>query len=189
MLRSSATANDNKVKRNVMANTRTGIPITRGLLRSGAGSECVAGSECINVASTVAAHTALVVGRECAPDSLNVQVLHVQRVVFDKLSAGFDVFAHQGSEDGFTLGDVFESNLQEGTTLGIHGRFPELLGGHFSEAFVALDDVLFAAFVQDVIEELAGGVLLDYLRIFHSARSGLAGSLLGLLGFFGFRGT
>src|SRR5208337_370254 len=107
MLSSSATANDNKVKRNVMANTRTGIPLTRGFLRSGVVSECVAGSECINVASTAVTHTAFVVGWECAPDSLDVQVLHVQRVVFDKLAAGFDVFAHQGSEDGFALGDVF----------------------------------------------------------------------------------
>jgi hypothetical protein len=38
---------------------------------------------------------------------LDVQVLYVERVVFDKLSARFDVFAHQCREDGFALGDVF----------------------------------------------------------------------------------
>src|SRR6266851_8739692 len=113
---------------------------------------------------------------------LNVQVLHVQRVVFDEFSAGFYVFAQQGGEDGLALGYVFEPYLQEGAALGIHGGFPELLGGHFSEAFVALDDVLFAAFVQDVIEEFSGRVFLDDLGLFCSARW-LAGFLLGFLGF------
>jgi hypothetical protein len=39
---------------------------------------------------------------------LNIQVLHVQRVLFDELPASFDVFAHQRGEDGFALGDVFK---------------------------------------------------------------------------------
>src|ERR1700687_709937 len=116
---------------------------------------------------------------------LDVQILHVQRVVFDEFSAGFYVFAHQRSEDGLTLGYVFEADLQKRAALGIHGRFPELLGSHFSEAFVALDDVLSAAFVQDVIEEFAGSMFLDDLRLFrpYSERR-LAGFLLRLLGFF-----
>src|SRR5215469_17029532 len=33
--------------------------------------------------------------------SLDVEVLHVQRVVFDELPAGFDVFAHKSRKDGF----------------------------------------------------------------------------------------
>src|ERR1035437_24540 len=115
---------------------------------------------------------------------LNIQVLHVQRVVFDEFSAGFYVFAHQRREDGFALGDVFEPDLQEGAALGIHSRFPELLGGHFSEAFVALDDVLFAAFVQDVVEKIASGVFLYDLGLFRAARGWLVGSLLSLLGVF-----
>src|SRR5713101_7739009 len=119
---------------------------------------------------------------------LNVQVLHVQRIVFDEFSAGFYVFAHQGGEDGFALGYVFEADLQEGAALGIHGCFPKLLGGHFSEAFVALDDVLLAAFVQDVVEKFAGGIFLDDLGLFYAARW-LAGFLLGFLGLFVFRGA
>src|ERR1700693_1581180 len=116
---------------------------------------------------------------------LDVQILHVQRVFFDEFSAGFYVFAHQRSEDGLTLGYVFEADLQKRAALGIHGRFPELLGSHFSEAFVALDDVFSAAFVQDVIEEFAGSMFLDDLRLFrpYSERR-LAGFLLRLLGFF-----
>src|SRR6202453_1092828 len=87
-------------------------------------------------------------GQECPPQQeLDIQVLYVERVVFYEFSAGFHVFAHQGGEDGFALGYVFEADLQERAALGIHGRLPELLGGHFSEAFVALHHVLFAAFV------------------------------------------
>ena len=41
-------------------------------------------------------------------EPLNIQVLHIERVFFDELAASFDVFAHQRSEDGFTLGNVFE---------------------------------------------------------------------------------
>ncbi len=39
---------------------------------------------------------------------LDIQVLHIQRIVFDELAPGFDVFAHQRAEDDFALGDVFE---------------------------------------------------------------------------------
>ena len=39
---------------------------------------------------------------------LNVQVLHIEGIVLDELAASLDVFAHEGSEDGFTFGEVFE---------------------------------------------------------------------------------
>ncbi len=79
--------------------------------------------------------------------------------------------------------------MQEGAALGIHSRFPELLGGHFSEAFVALDDVLSAAFVQDVIEKFAGSMFLDDLRLFRATHWRFARFLLRLLGFLFLGGT
>src|SRR5207237_10013776 len=66
--------------------------------------------------------------------------------------------------------------------LGIHGGFPELLGGHFAQAFVALHAEVFFAFSENVIEQLTRRGFLDDLR--------LGGTLLGhgfggfLLGFF-----
>jgi len=47
-----------------------------------------------------------VVGQECPTHTgkSNIQVFHVQRVLFDKLTARFYVFAHEGGEDGFALG-------------------------------------------------------------------------------------
>ena len=45
------------------------------------------------------------VGQECPTHTSksNIQVFHVQRVLFDELPAGFHVFAHEGGEDGFAL--------------------------------------------------------------------------------------
>jgi len=57
---------------------------------------------------------------------LDIQVLHIQRIVFDKLAAGFDVFAHQSAEDGFALGEVFEFYREQGASFGVHGGLPEL---------------------------------------------------------------
>ena len=39
---------------------------------------------------------------------LNIQILNIQRVVFDELPAGFHVFAHERAEDGFAFRDVFQ---------------------------------------------------------------------------------
>src|SRR5438874_11418592 len=39
---------------------------------------------------------------------LNVQVLHIEGIVLDELAASLDVFTHESSEDGFTLGEIFE---------------------------------------------------------------------------------
>src|SRR2546427_13249484 len=66
--------------------------------------------------------------------------------------------------------------------LGIHGGFPELLGGHFAQAFVALHAEVFLAFSENIIEQLTSRGFLDDLRF--------GGALLGhsfggfLLGFF-----
>ena len=39
---------------------------------------------------------------------LDVQVLHIERVVFDELASGLHVLTHQSCKDGFALGDIFE---------------------------------------------------------------------------------
>jgi hypothetical protein len=42
------------------------------------------------------------------PTKLDIQILHVERIVFDKFAACFYVLTHQRGEDGLALGDVFE---------------------------------------------------------------------------------
>jgi hypothetical protein len=39
---------------------------------------------------------------------LDVQVLHIQRVVFNELAPGFDVLSHQRGEDGLAFGDILQ---------------------------------------------------------------------------------
>ncbi len=39
---------------------------------------------------------------------LDVQILHIQRIIFDELASRLDVFAHERSKDGFALGNIFE---------------------------------------------------------------------------------
>src|SRR6266581_4394854 len=95
---------------------------------------------------------------------LDVQVLHVEGIVLDELAASLDIFAHKGGEDGFAFREVFQLHRQESAALGIHGCLPELLSRHFSQAFVALNGEILAAFVEHVIEELAGRRLLDSFR-------------------------
>ena len=42
---------------------------------------------------------------------LNIQVLDVQRVVFDELAPRFHILTHQRGENGLTLGEVFQLHL------------------------------------------------------------------------------
>ncbi len=90
------------------------------------------------------------------------------------LRRDFDVFAHQGGEDLFGGGDVLELDLQEGAAFGIHGGLPELRRGHLAEALVALNLVFLAALLDDVVEDLARGLLFDGIL------RGLAAALAGL---------
>src|SRR6185437_15203496 len=110
----------------------------------------------------------------------DVEVLYVECVFFDELAARFDVFAHERCEDGLGFGDVFELDLEEGTALRVHGGFPELGGGHLAQTLVTLDLVLAAALLDEVFEEVVGGLLFDGLD------GGLAGALGGGLAGFGF---
>src|SRR6266704_2172460 len=99
---------------------------------------------------------------------LNIQILHIQRILFDKLPSRFDIFAHEGGEDGFALRKVFEFHRKKSAALGVHGGFPELRGGHFAETFVALHVVALAAFLFHVLEEFAR-IVLFYGRSFSLA--------------------
>lgn len=45
-------------------------------------------------------------------DVLDVEVLHVQRIVFDELAPRFHIFSHQRGENGLGLGNVFELDLE-----------------------------------------------------------------------------
>src|SRR5271165_5612122 len=111
---------------------------------------------------------------------LDIQVLHVESIVFDELAARLDVFAHERGEDVFSFSKVLELYFEQGAALGIHCGLPKLLRTHFAEAFVALHGVFLAALVQYVVEEVAHSLLLHRFR-FRLALGGLRALLFRLL--------
>src|ERR1019366_7430493 len=68
---------------------------------------------------------------------LDVEVFHIQRVLFDKLAPGLDILAHQRGEDLFALHGVFEAHLQQRALLRIRSGVRQLFGVHFAEPLVA----------------------------------------------------
>lgn len=79
-------------------------------------------------------------GKSARPaNGLDVQVLHIQGVVFDELSPRLDVLSHQSGKDRFALGDILELHGEERSPFGIHCRLPELRSRHLSQALIALD--------------------------------------------------
>src|SRR5271165_4703365 len=96
---------------------------------------------------------------------LDVEVLHVERIVFDEFAARFDVFAHERCENAFGFGQILELHLEQGAAFGIHSGFPELLRTHLTQPFVALDGVVLAALVQHVVEQVSHCLLLNRLSL------------------------
>ena len=86
--------------------------------------------------------------------SLDIQVLHVERVLFDKLAARLHVIAHQISEDALGFQLIFHAHLQQRTLLGVHRGLPKLVGIHFAQTLEALHCERFLALGHDVLEQL-----------------------------------
>src|SRR5438876_974139 len=70
---------------------------------------------------------------------LNVQVAHGLGVRLDESFAGIDVGTHQDVEDLVRLDRVFDLDAEQHPVLWVHGRFPQLVGVHLAETFVAGD--------------------------------------------------
>ncbi len=90
---------------------------------------------------------------------LDVEVLDVERVVFNELPASLDIFSHEGGEDVLCFGDIFKLHLEQRSDRRIHGRLPQLGSRHFTQALVALDLVLAFALLHHIVKEFAGALL------------------------------
>src|SRR4051812_14933942 len=90
--------------------------------------------------------------------SLDVEIAHVERVLFDEQAPRLDRVAHQGGEQ--VLGDlvVLEPHREQGAGGGVHGRLPQLLGIHLAEALVALDGEAPLALGLEVLDQLLPGL-------------------------------
>src|ERR1700722_997976 len=111
--------------------------------------------------------------------ALDIQILHIQRVVLDELPSRLHVFTHQRGENGLALRDVFQFHREQRAPFRIHGGLPKLRRGHFAQAFIALHDKIFAPFVQHILEQIAGVGFLHHFHFF-ALRRGFRRFLLGL---------
>src|SRR5690606_31586432 len=85
---------------------------------------------------------------------LDIQVLHSQRIRFDKLPARVHLVTHQGSEELVGTDRILDGYLQHASALRIHGRFPQLLRIHFAQSLVALQVVPFHGITGQPLERL-----------------------------------
>ena len=83
----------------------------------------------------------------------NIEIPHVERVVFDELSARLDLVAHQRGEHLIGFGVIFRTHLQQRAPVRIHRRRPQLLRVHLTEALIAVDGHALFAGVDEVLEQ------------------------------------
>ncbi len=92
---------------------------------------------------------------------LDIQVADVLGVFLDEFASRRDFGAHEDAEEVVGLSGIVDCDLQQSSGFGIHGSFPELIGVHFTETFVALDGDadLRHCFANLVLFFLAVGIL------------------------------
>jgi hypothetical protein len=86
----------------------SGQNLVQGRSRSRQGLECANGRKGRDYGRRVQRMSEADVDVRPYMAGLDIQVLHIERVFFDELPAGFDVFAHQRGEDGLALSNVFK---------------------------------------------------------------------------------
>ena len=80
---------------------------------------------------------------------LKIQVLDAERVLLDEFAAGFYDVTHQLGEQVVCFGHIRDLNLQQGAGVGVKRGFPQLIGVHFAQTFVALQGQAFFTFGKD----------------------------------------
>ena len=76
---------------------------------------------------------------ERAVDGSDVEILDVERVVFDKGASGRHIVSHQHGKRGLCLRRVFDIDPQQLAAARIHRRLEKLFGIHLAQALVSLD--------------------------------------------------
>ena len=71
--------------------------------------------------------------------SSDIEVHDILGIGFDEFFPPGDIVTHQEGEHAVGIRRIDYGHLQERPLLGVHGRLPELLGGHFAQAFVTLN--------------------------------------------------
>ncbi len=79
-------------------------------------------------------------------------------VLLDEFAAGFYDVAHQLGEQVVCFGHIRDLNLQQGAGVGVERGFPQLIGVHFTQTFVALQGQTFFTFGKDRFQQVHGAV-------------------------------
>lgn len=109
-----------------------------------------------------------------------IQILHAQRVLLDELAARLDHVAHQLGEEIVRLGHILHADLQQRARVRIEGGFPQLVGVHLAQTFVALQRQAFLALGKDRVEQVHGAI--DHLAaVLADQLGGLVVDLLQML--------
>src|SRR5262249_25124847 len=93
------------------------------------------------------------------PSGSDVEIPHVQRVVFDKLPARLDDIAHQNREHfvGVDCVVLIQVDFQQFAFLGIHCGLQQFLGIHLTEALETFDLHSATANLQNLLQNFRNG--------------------------------
>ena len=84
----------------------------------------------------------------------NIQIPHIQRIVFDELPPGLDLIAHQRREHQIRLGVILGADLQQRADGRVHRGRPQLVRVHLAQPFVTVDGDAFLAGGDEVLDEV-----------------------------------
>jgi len=86
---------------------------------------------------------------------LNVEVLYFEGMVLNEVPAFFHIAAHQDTKEPVGLAGIVNPDAQQGTSLRIHRRIPQLVGVHLTQTFEAFYLDPFTAYLPDSGTDIA----------------------------------
>lgn len=93
---------------------------------------------------------------------------------FDELASRGNLVAHQHREYAVGFGSVVDGYFAQNPGVWVHRGFPQLMGVHFTETFVALDVYALAHFGRDLVTLLLRPAIALLLALFTRNRGGVA---------------
>src|SRR5687767_6099943 len=84
----------------------------------------------------------------------DVEVLHLQRMSLDELTARLDLITHEDAEKLVGTQGVVDAHLAQHASVGVHGGLPQLARVHLAKALVTADAQAAAAALVEETGEL-----------------------------------
>ena len=75
---------------------------------------------------------------QCRIQPSEIQVFDTERIPDDEIAPGLHFTAHQLDEQLVGFGDIFDTDLNQGSRVRVQGGFPQLVRIHLSQPLVAL---------------------------------------------------